>query len=218
MNIKRIFFWISFLVVLALILWGLVVAMNKAPKGDGVNLGAPAVVTAEDHIIGPAEAPVTIIEYSDFECPACQMYYYVLERLVGSSTVPVRLVYRHFPLLQHKNAIPASLASEAAARQGKFWEMYRLIFENASDWVELGDATSIFQGYARDIGLDLAIYEKDLTDPALLARVKRDLNEGTAIGINATPTFFLNGKVIANPTSYDEFQTIIQAAASDGSN
>lgn len=214
MNTKRILFWLGFIVILALIIWGLIVAMNKPSKyGDGSQLGVPAEVGAEDNIIGSSDAPVTIIEYSDFQCPACEMYYHMVERILASSTTPVRLVYRHFPLIQHRNAVPASLASEAAAKQGKFWDMYNLLFSNHSEWTELADPSSVFLGYATKIGLDLKQYESNLADPALLARVKRDENEGLKIGINATPTFFVNGKAITNPASYDEFQTIIQTAA-----
>ncbi len=214
MNTRRIFFWSAFVVILGLIVWGLVVAMNKAPSDKTAKLGQPAPVTGQDHVWGPTDAPVTIIEYSDFQCPACQAYYYVLEKLMASSTVPIRLVYRHFPLTQHKNALPAAMASEAASVQGKFWEMYGLIFDNAADWTEADDPNPVFVGYATKIGLDAEKFKTDLSSATLKEFIKSQNEEGLKIGINSTPTFFVNGKVITNPTSYAAFQALIEEAAS----
>jgi protein-disulfide isomerase len=219
MNIKRIIFWIVFLVVIALIIWGLVVAMNKTP-GTTPKLGEPTAVTLADHVRGPAEAPVTIIEYSDFQCPACATYYPVVERLVNESSTTVRFVYRHFPLfpIPHKNAVIAAQASEAAALQGKFWEMYRMLFENQKLWETSDTAATIFEGYAERIGLNLTAYKKDVDSDAVKVRVQRDRDEGDALGVNSTPTFFVNGKAIVNPNSYEAFKTLIDEAARGAAN
>lgn len=215
MNTRRLIFWTGFIVVLALIIWGLIVAMGRTPASRDQNLGTPAPVGQNDHVKGPDNALVTIIEYSDFQCPACQAYYFVMERVLASSTVPVRLVYRHFPLAQHANAMPASLASEAAGVQGKFWEMYGLLFENYSDWVDLRDPKPEFAKYASEIGLDLERFNTDMASSTLREKINADYEEGFKIGVNATPTFFVNGKVITNPSSYDEFKTIIEKAAGE---
>jgi len=212
MNTKRFLFWACFIIVLVLIIWGLIVAMGKTPVTLGQNFGTPAPITASDHVFGPKDAPVTIVEYSDFQCPACQTYYFIMEKVLASSTVPFRLVYRHFPLSQHQNAVPASLASESAGVQGKFWEMYRLMFENQTDWEGLKDTTSIFVGYAKEIGLDVEKFKADLSSTTLKDKIKANMDEGIKIGVNATPTFFVNGKAINNPASYDEFKTIIEQA------
>jgi protein-disulfide isomerase len=213
MNIKRIIFWASFIIILILIIWGLIVASNKASNGSSLNLGQPANVTDLDHVTGPKDAPVTLVEYSDFQCPACESYFYVVERLIASSTVPIRLVYRHFPLSQHANAIPASLASEAASSQGKFWEMYRLLFDNHTDWTELKDPNPVFIGYATKLGLNVEVFKADMASSTLKQKITDSVKEGTSIGISGTPTFFVNGKVIDNPKSYEEFKTIIEQAS-----
>lgn len=214
MNLKRLIFWISFVIIIGLIVWGLVVAMNKTPDTTP-RLGEPSPVTSADHIKGPADAPVTIIEYSDFQCPACATYYTLVERLMNESTTTVRFVYRHFPLfpIPHKNAVIAAEASEAAALQGKFWEMYSLIFENQRLWETSDTASTIFEGYAERIGLNLDAYKKDIVSDAVKARVERDRREGDALGINSTPTFFINGKAIINPNSYESFKKLIDEAA-----
>jgi len=217
MNTKRIAFWIGFIIILGLILWGLVVAMNKAPS-TGSGAGTPAAVGADDHIRGPAKAPVTLIEYSDFQCPACEAYYPLVEKLFTQSSTTLRMVYRHFPLPQHANALLASRASEAASLQGKFWDMYHLLFDNQSSWADLSDteARKIFSQYATKIGLDMAAYNSSLDSDAVKARIQENVDEGIKIGIDATPTFFVNGKAISNPQSYEQFQALIDAAAAGG--
>lgn len=220
MNIKRIIFWIVFLVVIALIIWGLAVAMNKTPGSGGPTLGEPTAVTLADHVKGVAEAPVTIIEYSDFQCPACAVYYPLVERVAAEASTTVRFVYRHFPLfpIPHKNSVIAAHASEAAAMQGKFWEMYRMLFDNQKLWETSDTAATVFEGYAERIGLNLTAYKKDVVSDAVKARVQRDRDEGDALGVNSTPTFFINGKSIVNPNSYEAFKTLIEEAARSTAN
>ena len=109
MNTKRIFFWAAFIIILALIVWGLVAAMNKAPNTS--KAGVPAPVSSVDHVRGNPNALVTLIEYEDFQCPACATYFGIVDRLFNESSSTMRMVFRHFPLSQHANAIPAAEAS-----------------------------------------------------------------------------------------------------------
>jgi len=217
MNTKRIIFWASFIIILGLIVWGLVVAMNKAPAAPK-GVGTPADVTMADNVRGPMDAPVTLIEYSDFQCPACAAYYPLVERLFSESSTTLRFVYRHYPLPQHKNADLAARAAEAANSQGKFWEMSQQIFENQTSWSELGDARArqIFAGYAASLGLNMEKYSTDLESAGTKQKVRDQYREGVAIGINSTPTFFVNGKTITNPRNYDEFKKIIDDALKGG--
>jgi len=222
MNIKRILSWLIFIVVLGLIIWGLIVSMNKdlsVPK-----VGTPAPISTTDHVrqYGPSTAqgtssvamkPVELIEYSDFQCPACQNYYPVVSQVLASSTVPVKFVYRHFPLPQHANARPAAYAAEAAAMQGKYWEMYDLLFKNNKEWTGLADPTPVFEGYAQRIGLNVATFRSDSASDKIRDFVDATVAEVQKIGIYQTPTFFINGKVIRNPQSYAEFNTVLQEAA-----
>ena len=210
MNTKRIFFWLAFIIVLVLIILGLIAAQNKSPSGGP---GSPAPVTAADHVRGPATAPVTMIEYGDFQCPACGQYYPIVERLYDESSSSLRMVFRHFPLPQHLNAPLAAQASEAAAIQGKFWEMYNQLYTTQAQWSDIADPHSVFIGYATKLGLDPVKFKSDIDASSTQAIVNADQTEGQQIGINATPTFFLNGKAIVNPQSYDEFKADIQKAA-----
>ena len=218
MNTKRIIFWSVFLIILALIVWGLAVSMSRPLSVSDVATGTPTIVTESDHVQGSATAPVTVIEYSDFQCPACESYYWSVAKLLqDESSTTVRFVYRHFPLPQHANAVPASMAAEAAGLQGKFWEMYDLIFKNHTDWTESSDPTKVFIGYATRIGLDINKFTADLSSPISKQAIDSDIQSGQVAGINATPTFFINGKAIVNPSSYAEFKKLIDQAASSSS-
>ena len=214
MNTKRIIFWTGFIVVIALIVWGLIVAMNKPPR-DQRRLGAPADVSETDHVRGSLDAKVTLIEYSDFQCPACAAYYPVVEHLIASST-NLRVVYRHFPLypLPHPNAMIAAQAAEAAGKQGKFWEMYHLIFPGQTSWADLSrdKAIEVFKGYATTIGLNMTQYSTDFDSTEVKAKIEADRAEGDKLGINSTPTFFVNGKAVVNPQGYEPFKKIIDEA------
>ncbi len=223
MNTKRILFWAGFVIILVLIIWGLIVAMNKPL--NTVSHGTPAAVSSLDNVVGPVDAPVTIIEYSDYQCPACEYYHDLVEDILASSTVPIRFVYRHFPLndvlpngsVQHPNALPASMASEAAGAQGKFWDMYHLLFKNHAEWTELKDPTDVFAGYAMRIGLNVPQFRIDLSSTTLTNKIMDEKKDGIRIGINATPTFFLNGKFASIPSNYEEFKKIIETAAKNSS-
>ncbi len=214
MNTKRIIFWLCFAATLALIVWGLIVAMNK-PSGKGSYGTAPAV-TAADHVLGSETAKVTLIEYGDFQCPACGAYAPLVERLAKEeATSTLRIVFRHYPLPQHKNALIAAQAAEAASNQGKFWDMYRLLYANQSTWEN--DATEAaqaeFKGYATQLGLDVQKFVTDIAAPETAARIQSNLTEAQSLSLDYTPTFIVNGKVITNPQGYEPFKAVIDAAA-----
>jgi protein-disulfide isomerase len=146
-------------------------------------------VTAADHMLGSEHAPVTVVEYGDFECPNCKQaapaVRMLLERFVGR----VRIVFRHFPLEEiHPHALGAALAAEAAAGQGKFWPMHDLLFDNQH---HLKPAQ--IRGYAERLELDMERYDADMKDALYLQRVREDVEGGNLSGVRATPTFFVNG-------------------------
>lgn len=220
MNIKRITFWASFIIILGLIVWGMIVAMNK-PTNQLPTVGeylAPAPISASDNVKGPSNAPITLIEYSDFQCPACQTYYYFIKRLLEESTTTIKFAYRHYPLPQHSNAMSSALATEAAGLQGKFWEMYDLVFPKHSEWETKSEPTNVFVGYATQIGLDVSKFRSDLNNSELKEKITSQLREGQSIGVNATPSFFVNGKFINNSQSYAQFKESVYNAAGIGAN
>jgi len=149
---------------------------------------APAVAAC-DHLLGPAGAPVTVLEYGDYECPYCRGAARDVHRLLDLYPGRIRFVFRNFPIAQlHPHAEQAAEAAEAAAAQGKFWEMYELLLRPSSAL----DLNSLL-GYADRIGLDAGRFENEVRGGVYAARIERDVSEGLRNGVNATPKFYVDG-------------------------
>ncbi len=147
------------------------------------------VLSPSDHILGPPDAPITLVEYGDFECPNCLAAYPVIQGLLESLGERLRFVFRHFPIvLSHDHAQKAAEAAEAAGAQGKFWEMHDLLFEHQDEL----DMDSLI-AYARTLGLDVARFTQELQAGTWADRVYHDRAGGEASGVSWTPTFFLDG-------------------------
>jgi protein-disulfide isomerase len=144
---------------------------------------------ATDHTRGPASAPVTVIEYGDFECPSCRQAHVALEIMLPHFGHQMRLVFRHFPVVEdHPHAELAAEAAEAAGAQGKFWPMHDMLFEHQQHLDE-----GHLLGYATETGLDLARYRNEMSDHVYLQRVQEHMASGHRLGVRTTPTFFVNG-------------------------
>ncbi|HEV2749617.1 MAG TPA: thioredoxin domain-containing protein [Gemmatimonadales bacterium] len=147
-------------------------------------------VGAGDHTVGPPDARVTLVEYADFECPFCGRAYPQLKRLLKELGPKVRFVFRHFPLTEeHPHAQRAAEVAEAAAAQGKFWELHDLLYQHQNA-LEDDDLMK----YAGELGLDVPRVRRELTDHAHRSRVERDVVSGAQSGVSGTPRFFINGR------------------------
>jgi protein-disulfide isomerase len=148
------------------------------------------VVDPQDWAKGPSDAPVTLTEYGDFECPSCGRAFWELKELEEAAGDRVRFVFRHFPLSQmHPHALIAAEAAEAAGAQGHFWEMHQKLFMNQDNL----EPPALLR-YAADLELDLPSFSRDLQEHRHLAKVRRDFMDGVRSGVNGTPTFFINGE------------------------
>jgi protein-disulfide isomerase len=146
-------------------------------------------VGKRDHIQGPADAPATLVEYGDYECPHCKRAYPIVKEIQRRMGRRLRFVFRNFPLREsHPHAQHAAEAAEAADAQGKFWELHDLLFERQ---FALEDENLI--EYADELGLDVARFRKDLAEGVYAPRVREDFRSGVSSGVNGTPTFFVNG-------------------------
>jgi protein-disulfide isomerase len=146
-------------------------------------------VSAADHSLGASNAPVTVVEYGDFECPNCKQAAPAVKLLLERSPGRVRLVYRHFPLQEvHPHALHAALAAEAAAGQRKFWPMHDLLFDNQRH-LKLPQ----LRGYAQRLELDLLRYDAEMQAELYLQRVREQVEGGERSGVRATPAFFVDG-------------------------
>ncbi len=147
-------------------------------------------VGPNDHAAGPADAPVTLVEYGDFECPYCGQAYPVVKALQQRLGTRLRFVFRNFPLSEsHPHAEHAAEAAEAAGAQGRFWEMHDVLYEHQR---ALGDRALI--AYATEIGIDAARVERELESGTYADKVRADFRGGVRSGVNGTPTFFINGE------------------------
>jgi len=149
------------------------------------------------HAIGPATAPVTLEEFGDFQCPPCGLLHPVLKTMEKEFGDKLRVIFREYPLVPaHQHALSAARAAEAAGLQGKFWEMHDLIFENQKAWEKAFDARPIFEGYAQKIGLDMTKYRNDVNSQIVEQRIFLDGKRAHALGVQGTPTVFMNGREI----------------------
>ncbi len=165
-------------------------------------------VTADDHVRGPADAPVTVLEYGDYECPFCRGAARDVGRMLDSHPGLIRFVFRNFPIPQlHPHAEQAAEAAEAAAAQGRFWNMYELLLTPSSS-LELASLLD----YAARLGLDLGRFRDEVTGNAYAARIERDVTEGIRNGVNATPKFYVNGERIDGKVPLEGLVAAVQTA------
>lgn len=171
------------------------------------HLAVPVV--ERDHVQGPADAPVTLVEYGDFECPYTGRAYPIIKQVQRALGDQLRLVFRNFPLTDiHPHAQQAAEAAEAAGAQGKYWEMHDLLFEHQKA-LNLSDLL----GYARQLDLDVARFERDLAGRAYAARVGDDVAGAERSGVEGTPTFFVNGRRHDGSFDADTLLRTIRGAA-----
>jgi protein-disulfide isomerase len=192
---------------------------TPAPENAEASAGAPVssevLVRENSHRLSTADdGRVTLVEFLDFECESCRTAFPIVEQLRNEYAGRVTFVTRYFPIPSHSNAENAAVAVEAAARQGRFEAMYQRMFETQAEWGEQQESkVDVFRGFAADLGLDMAAYDRAITDPATLERVLADKRDGEAAGVHGTPTFFLNG-VQLRVRSGDDLRAAIDLALS----
>jgi protein-disulfide isomerase len=177
----------------------------RKKAGVKINLQRPLVkVSAEGPARGPANAPVTIVEFSDFECPFCKRAAETVEQVMKTYEGKVRLVFRHYPLPMHSNAKKAAEAASCANESGKFWPYHDLLFKNQTALAE-----DNLKAYAKEAGLDAGAFEKCLTSGKFATTVEKDTEEGAAAGITGTPAFFINGRPLIGAQPFEAFKEAI---------
>lgn len=158
---------------------------------------------------------VTLVEYGDFQCPACGGYYPIVESVIEKYKADIEFQFVNFPLNQiHPNAMLAHRSAEAASNQDKFWEMYALLYENQTTWSSMNaaQAESAFRSYAESLNLDMNKFTADQKSSAVNELINADISKGKEAGVTSTPTFFINGKKIENPKDQDAFNKVIEDA------
>ncbi len=209
---KHIAIWLGVTAVVIGSVFGLIKLSDQgssSPVLAETTVSVPAVEKT-DMTYGNKNSKVVLVEYSDFQCPACGYYSSLINQLMAEYKEKILYVYRNFPLPQHKNAMISAQAAYSAGLQGKFWEMQELIFSSQKEWADSASAEETFIGFAKDLGLDMEKFKADLKSDETINIIRAQLNGGQNIGINSTPTFFLNNKKLQNPKSLDEFKELIE--------
>lgn len=162
-------------------------------------------ITKDNHVRGDFGAPITLVEFSDFECPFCEKHYPTLKKILNDYQGKVRLVYKHFPLGFHPNAQKAAEASECADEQGKFWAYHDKLFDNQPT----GYSLEKFKQWAKDLGLNTQKFNNCLDADKYAQKVQADYQEGAQKGVNGTPATFVNGRLVSGAVPYEAFKSVI---------
>jgi protein-disulfide isomerase len=183
-------------------------AAGTAPRDAG------QLVRANSRVLWQApDEKAQLVEFVDFACEACRAARPYVEELRKEHGDNLTIIDRYFPLTAHRNSMNAALAVEAAAQQGAYKRMYRKMFGSQQDWAgSTEDQSAVFRGYAKDLGLDVAAFDRAVADPATAGRIQADKADGLALGITGTPTFFLDGKPLV-ADSLEEFRGLVEQAA-----
>jgi len=213
-------FW-GIVAVVILVLVGIFYFTGNKPKTSGNSgSGGPS-----NHVIGNTSSNVALVEYGDYQCPYCGEFYPVVKQVQTEFSNQMSFQFVNFPLVSlHQNAFAASRAAEAAALQGKFWEMHDLLYQenevtlansSANTWVNASDPTTYFNQYAQQLGLNVTKFKSDYASSQVNDTINADMSKGNALNVQGTPSFFLNGKQIEvgqASTAQPVFEQLIKAA------
>lgn len=176
------------------------------PSSPAVLASAAVLVPENVHSVGPHDAKVTIVEFSDFECPACKVVEPTVQSVLSGYKDKIRYVYRYYPLPSHEFGMVAAQAAQAASLQGKFWEMHKVLFEKSPDLSK----DQLFS-YAKDLGLNMDQFSKDFGSDSVKKAIAKDQDDANAVGLEATPTFFINGTKFTGGLTLFQFEAEINS-------
>ena len=206
---KKIAMWVGAALVVMLAIAGLAWLVNSSPTTSSQPVNV-APVSDKDITNKVVDAKVTLIEYADFQCPACASYQPIVKQLLAEFEGKILFVYRNFPLTNiHKNAVISAQAGLAAHKQGRFSDMAETLYDRQKDWENLSDPTSLFIDYAKELKLDINKFKNDLNSDDTKNFIKDSEKLAVSEGMNSTPTFVLNGAKIKSPNTYDDFKKLI---------
>jgi protein-disulfide isomerase len=217
-NKVTMWFIIGFIaiVVIGLLILGAMGGSPSTATPAGFVATTVPLLTAADWTEGNPNAKVSVIEYGDFECPACGAYFPIMQQLLADNSNTVLFAFRNFPLYTvHPDAGIGAQAAEAAGLQGKYWPMHDLLYSDQATWSDSAASSVVsqfFNGYATQLGLNVAKFDQDINSTQVLNKIQADVTSGNAAQIDHTPTFFVNLAQIPNPTSLADFQSVINAA------
>lgn len=200
-------------ILTAALLIGAVFFLSNSNAPTTQNSDSPVdtklLIKEDSQKISTDSAKVTIVEFGDYQCPACALAHPIVKQVLDDYPGKVNFVFRHFPLPQHQNAQVAAEAAEAAGEQGQYFQMHDLIYQNQKEWSENNNPVEIFVKYAKELKLNVEQFNLAVTTNKYNQKIMADKNDGLALGINSTPTFYINGKKM-DGFSYSDFKKIIE--------
>lgn len=205
--------------------WGVIAAVVIVLVGifmltgdKSSNTKSTSTSAASSHLEGKGSSGVTLVEYGDYQCPYCQVYSTTVKAAVEKYKDQITFQFVNFPLTSiHQNAFAGSRAAEAAGKQNKYWEMHDILYANndpngSSGWVASNSPTSYFNQFATQIGLNLDQFKKDYASSAVNDTINADMAKGNKLGVEGTPSFFINGKKATINNSAEDFDKVLTAA------
>lgn len=199
-------------IVTVILLVGAVFLLSRQGAATPLSETVDTALLVKDynHKVSTDSAKITLVEFADFQCPACGSAFPTIQRLKDEYKKDVTFVFRHFPLAQHPHGKPAARAAEAAGEQGKFWEMYVKLFSNQTNWENTNNFQSVAEGYASELQLDLEKFKSDMKSSQIEDRINNDVSDAIKLNVNSTPTFFLNGERLVGAPSYETLKSKIE--------
>lgn len=200
-------------VIFVIIFGGLGWLISRNNKIATTPVAKEQLIKAGNHSTKNPSAKVNLVEFGDYQCPACAAAHPIVEQMLAqySNNPDVNFVFRNFPLPQHQYALISAEAAEAAGAQGKYWQMHSLLYENQDKWVNSTDPLNIFSGYAAQLQLDVNRFKEDVQQNKYSTVIEADKQDANLLGVNSTPTFFLNGLRMEGIQSISEFKSRVDA-------
>lgn len=200
-----------FLLIMAALVVLFIGVVVFSRSNDSDNQNGTDTSEGSNYVEGAGTDGVTLVEFGDFQCPACRSYYPITNELKEKYGNRIAFQFRHFPLVQiHQNAMVAHRAAEAAGRQGKFWEMHDILYERQQAWSNATNPTAVMEDYAAELGINIDQFKSDFSSESVNDTISADIKAGQALGANSTPTFVINGRKIEQlPKDVDGFMQLI---------
>lgn len=214
MDNSKIFIGIGLATLLILVVGVVVVSKTTNSTTPAKPVDTTLLVKSDSNKMTGANSKVTLVEFGDYQCPACGAVYPLVKQITDANKDNMTFVFRNFPLSQHANADMAAEAAEAAGSQGKYWEMHDKLYASQADWSDDKNPLDKFVNYAKDLGLDTAKFKQEVSDKKYAAKIAADQDDGNRLGVNATPTFYIDGVQFSG--DYSNFKSQIEIKIKGG--
>lgn len=200
------------IILVTLVIVGGAIFFLSQPPAPLQRADESLLVRQDSPKISTDSARLTLVEFGDYQCPACAVYHPMVNQLLEEYKDLLTFVFREFPLSGHQHADITARAAVAAGFQHKYWEMHTVLYEKQTEWSESKDIQADIINYAKDLGLDMEKFQNDLGSQEVKAFIDRDKQDGYTLGVNATPTFYFDGYKMQNPAGYADFKAIVEEA------